>query len=155
MVSFNLEQVSDAIHKALSATGNSDRNLAGDISKNVLSELTGHGFSSSNPPTVEDIQDVVESTLIDLGHSEAAKAFILYRHERRKLREAKMKVLNTSALDSVAKAFDINCLKILASRYLLRNNKGDITESPEQMLLPCFTVGDILLIQKSLIFRET
>ena len=151
MVSFNLEQVSDAIHKALSATGNSDRNLAGDISKNVLSELTGHGFSSSNPPTVEDIQDVVESTLIDLGHSEAAKAFILYRHERRKLREAKMKVLNTSALDSVAKAFDINCLKILASRYLLRNNKGDITESPEQMfqrVAMLITVGDILYDSK-------
>ena len=151
MVSFNLEQVSDAIHKALSATGNSDRNLAGDISKNVLSELTGHGFSSSNPPTVEDIQDVVESTLIDLGHSEAAKAFILYRHERRKLREAKMKVLNTSVLDSVAKAFDINCLKILASRYLLRNNKGDITESPEQMfqrVAMLITVGDILYDSK-------
>ena len=147
MVSFNLEQVSDAIYKALSATGNSNKDLAGDISKNVLSELTGHGFSSSNPPTVEDIQDVVESTLIDLGHSEAAKAFILYRHERRKLREAKMKVLNSSALDSVAKAFDINCLKILASRYLLRNNKGDITESPKQMfqrVAMLITVGDIL-----------
>ena len=147
MVSFNLEQVSAAIYKALSATGNSNRDLAGDISKNVLSELTGHGFSSSNPPTVEDIQDVVESTLIDLGHSEAAKAFILYRHERRKLREAKMKVLNTNTLDAVAKAFDINCLKILASRYLLRNNKGDITESPEQMfqrVAMLITVGDIL-----------
>ncbi len=147
MVSFNLEQVSDAIYKALSATGNSNKDLAGDISKNVLSELTGHGFSSSNPPTVEDIQDVVESTLIELGHSEAAKAFILYRHERRKLREAKMKVLNASALDSVAKAFDINCLKILASRYLLRNNKGDITESPKQMfqrVAMLITVGDIL-----------
>ncbi|MDI1494962.1 MAG: ribonucleoside-diphosphate reductase, adenosylcobalamin-dependent [Cenarchaeum symbiont of Oopsacas minuta] len=151
MVSFSLVQVSSAIYKALSATGNSDRTLADKISKAVLNKLAKHGFSSSHAPTVEDIQDMVESTLIELDHSEAAKAFILYRHERRKIREAKMKVLNSTTLDYVAKTFDINCLKILASRYLLRNNKGEITESPEQMfrrVAILITIGDILYDSK-------
>jgi ribonucleoside-diphosphate reductase alpha chain len=44
-----------------------------------------------------------------------------------------MKVLESKALDSVAKKFDLNCLRVLASRYLLRNNKGQITESPGEM----------------------
>ena len=44
-----------------------------------------------------------------------------------------MKVLESKALDSVAKRFDLNCLRVLASRYLLRNNKGQITESPGEM----------------------
>jgi len=76
---------------------------------------------------------MVELTLIDGGLSEIARAYILYRHERRKVRDEKMKVLNTKLLDPVAKKFDLNCLRVLASRYLMRNSKNEITESPTQM----------------------
>ncbi|MDX1533682.1 MAG: ribonucleotide reductase N-terminal alpha domain-containing protein, partial [Nitrosopumilaceae archaeon] len=98
-------------------------------------------------PSVEDIQDMVESTLIENGHSEIAKAYILYRHERRKVRDEKMKVLNTQILDPVAKSFDLNCLRVLASRYLLRNNKNEIIESPSQMferVAILIGIGDLL-----------
>ena len=50
----------------------------------------------------------------------------MYRHERRKIRDEKMKVLNTKVLDPVSKEFDLNCLRVLASRYLFRNNKNEI-----------------------------
>jgi len=76
---------------------------------------------------------LVESTLIDQGHSDIAKGYILYRHERRKIREAKMKLLNTKNLDAVSKSFDINCLRVLASRYLLRDNKNEINENPSEL----------------------
>ena len=76
---------------------------------------------------------MVESTLIDRGMSDIAKSYILYRHERRKIRDQKMKVLNTKLLDPVSKRFDLNCLRVLASRYLLRNNKNEIIETPTQM----------------------
>ena len=99
----------------------------------VVKKLHSQGFSASYPPSVEDIQDMVESTLIDNGLSEIAKSYILYRHERRKVRDEKMKVLNAKQLDSVSKKFDLNCLRVLASRYLLRNNKNEITEGPSQM----------------------
>ena len=90
---------------------------------------------------------MVESTLIEQGHSEIAKAYILYRHERRKVRDEKMKVLNTQTLDSVSKNFDLNCLRVLASRYLLRNNKSEITESPSAMferVAILIGIGDLL-----------
>ena len=104
------------------ATNKGDRSLAEELANGVLEKLATQGFSTTNSPSVEDIQDMVESTLIEQGHSEIAKAYILYRHERRKVRDEKMKVLNTQTLDSVSKNFDLNCLRVLASRYLLRNN---------------------------------
>ena len=58
-----------------------------------------------------------------------------------------MKVLNARALDPVSKKFDLNCLRVLASRYLFRNGKNEITETPTQMferVAILVGVGDIL-----------
>jgi ribonucleoside-diphosphate reductase alpha chain len=112
-----------------------------------VQKLVEQGFTSSRAPSVEDIQDIVESTLIDCGNSDIAKAYIVYRHERRKLRDEKMKVLNQKSLDTVSKNFDLNCLRVLASRYLFRNNKNEITESPTQMferVAILVGIGDVL-----------
>ena len=132
---FNQDKISNAIFKALAATPTSkaDRGVADQLTMDVIKNLSSQGFSASHPPHVEDIQDMVESTLIDSRNSDIAKSYILYRQERRKVREDKMKVLNTKQLDPVAKKFDLNCLRVLASRYLLRNNKNEITENPTQM----------------------
>ena len=142
-----MDKISNAIYKALAATSKADRGLAEELASGVVTKLMEQGFSASRPPSVEDIQDMVESTLIENGHSEIAKAYILYRHERRKVRDEKLKVLNTQTLDPVAKTFDLNCLRVLASRYLLRNNKNEITESPSQMferVAILIGIGDLL-----------
>ena len=133
IVSFNKDKISNAIFKALAVAAKDDRGLADELTGYVVERLVEHGFSASRQPSVEDIQDLVESTLIEKGYSEIAKAFILYRHERRKLRDEKMRVLNAKLLDPVAKNFDLNCLRVLASRYLIRNSKSEIIESPSQM----------------------
>jgi len=133
VTSFNKDKITNAISKALDATGQTDHNVAVQLTDGVLEKLYKQGFSAASPPSVEDIQDMVESTLIDKGYSEIAKAYILYRHERRKLRDDKIKVLNLKILDPVSKNFDLNCLRVLASRYLVRNNKSEIIESPSQM----------------------
>jgi len=133
IVSFNKDKISNAIFKALAVAAKEDRGLADELTGYVVEHLVEHGFSASRQPSVEDIQDLVESTLIEKGYSEIAKAFILYRHERRKLRDEKMRVLNAKLLDPVAKNFDLNCLRVLASRYLIRNSKSEIIESPSQM----------------------
>ena len=93
VTSFNKDKITNAISKALEASGKPDRSLAEDLSDGVLMKLAEQGFSATNPPSVEDIQDMVESTLIDQGYSEIAKAYILYRHERRKVRDEKMNQL--------------------------------------------------------------
>ena len=130
---FNRDKILNAIYKAFTASNKPDKELAINLSDGVLTKLTEHGFSANNPPSVESIQDLVESTLIDQGHSDIAKSYILYRHERRKIREEKMKVLNTKNLDLVGKSFDINCLRVLASRYLFRDNKNEIIETPSEL----------------------
>ena len=144
---FNQDKISNAIFKALEATNKPDKELATELTNGVLNKLVEHGFSAEYAPSVEDIQDLVESTLIDQGHSDIARAYILYRHERRKIRDEKMRILNTKTLDSVAKAFDTNCLRVLASRYLFRDNKNEIIEKPTELferVAVLVTISDML-----------
>jgi ribonucleoside-diphosphate reductase alpha chain len=147
VTAFNKDKISNAIFRALAATSKADRGLADQLAENVVNKLVEQGFTSSRTPTVEDIQDIVESTLIDSGNSDIAKAYIVYRHERRKLRDEKKNVLNLKSLDPVSKKFDLNCLRVLASRYLFRNGKNEIIESPTQMferVAILVGIGDIL-----------
>ncbi len=147
VTTFNKDKISNAIYKALAATSKADRGLADQLTSNVIDKLVEQGFTSSRTPTVEDIQDIVESTLIDSGNSDIAKSYIVYRHERRKLRDEKMNVLNLKVLDPVSKKFDLNCLRVIASRYLFRNSKNEIIESPTQMferVAILVGIGDIL-----------
>ena len=133
VTAFNKDKISNAIFRALAATSKADRGLADQLADKVVDKLVEQGFTISRTPSVEDIQDIVESTLIDSGNSDIAKTYIVYRHERRKLRDEKMKVLNLKSLDPVSKKFDLNCLRVLSSRYLFRNGKNEIIESPTQM----------------------
>ena len=133
VTAFDIDKISNAIFQALAATSKADRGVADKLAGEVLNKLLEQGFTSDKAPTVEDIQDIVESTLIDSGNSDIAKSYIVYRHERRKLRDEKMRVLNLKSLDPVSKKFDLNCLRVLASRYLFRNSKNEITETPTQM----------------------
>ena len=58
-----------------------------------------------------------------------------------------MRILNTKTLDSVAKAFDTNCLRVLASRYLFRDNKNEIIEKPTELferVAVLVTISDML-----------
>ena len=147
VTAFNKDKISNAIFRALAATSKADRGLADQLAENVVNKLVEQGFTSTRTPTVEDIQDIVESTLIDSGNSDIAKAYIVYRHERRKLRDEKKNVLNLKNLDPVSKKFDLNCLRVLASRYLFRNGKSEIIESPTQMferVAILVGIGDIL-----------
>ena len=132
-VDFEPPKISDAIYKALVATGIPDFPLSEKLANKVVQKMIHHGYGSTEIPSVEDVQDMVESILIEEGLSETAKAYILYRHERRKLRDEKMKILNKKVLDEVDKAFDINSLRVLAARYLLRDDNNEIMEGPKQM----------------------
>jgi ribonucleoside-diphosphate reductase alpha chain len=128
---FEQSKISNAIYKALVATGKPDYPLAERLGAKVVQKMVQQ--SEKTIPSVEDAQDMVESILIEEGLSETAKAYILYRHERRKVRDEKMKILNKKDLDEVDKAFDINSLRVLAARYLLRDSNNEIVEGPKQM----------------------
>jgi len=133
VVNFDESKISHAIYKALIATGKPDFPLAETLSQKVLEKITRNSFDKLLIPSVEDVQDIVESILIEDGLADTAKSYILYRHERRKIREDKIKILNKKDLDEVDKSFDINSLRVLSSRYLLRDDNNDIIEGPKQM----------------------
>ena len=132
IVNFEQSKISNAIYKALVATGKPDYPLAERLAARVVQKMIQLD-EKTVVPSVEDVQDMVESILIEEGLSETAKAYILYRHERRKIRDEKMKILNKKDLDEVDKAFDINSLRVLAARYLLRDDNNEIIEGPKQM----------------------
>ena len=145
IVNFESSKIANAIYKALVATGKPDYPLAERLATKVVQKIVQG--EKSVAPSVEDVQDMVESILIEEGQSETAKSYILYRHERRKLRDEKMKVLNKKDLDEVDKAFDLNSLRVLAARYLLRDGNNEIIEGPKQMFERVATlvaVADIL-----------
>ena len=77
-VNFNKDKISSAIYKALEATSEADRGIADELGDGVVKKLVEHGFSASRPPSVEDIQDLVESTLIEKGYSEICGIVLLY-----------------------------------------------------------------------------
>src|SRR6188768_3390226 len=135
LVDFNNSKISNAIYKALMAAGKTDYKLAERLSEKVVQKMDQQFsvFDTNRVPSVEDVQDMVESILIEEGLAETAKAYILYRHERRKLREIKVKILNKKDLDEVDKTLDVNSLRVLSSRYLLRDNSGEIIEGPKQL----------------------
>ena len=85
-VSFNQQKISDAIFKAAQAVGGEDRQLAEEIADVVVLFLEKQ-YGPNGIPTIEEIQDMVEKVLIETGHAKTAKAYILYRDRRARIRE--------------------------------------------------------------------
>lgn len=86
-VEFNLERIVDAIFKAAQAVGGQNRDLAEELAHEVMNRLRTK--IQDRTPTVEEIQDTIEKTLIEAGHAQTAKAFILYREKRKEFRETR------------------------------------------------------------------
>ncbi|MCX6777389.1 MAG: ATP cone domain-containing protein, partial [Candidatus Micrarchaeota archaeon] len=91
IVDFDREKVRSAIFKAAKAVGGSDEELAEKLMKRVIQVLE-EKYKSWETPGVEDIQDIVEKVLIEEGHAKTAKAYILYRDQRRRIRETQLVV---------------------------------------------------------------
>jgi ribonucleoside-triphosphate reductase len=86
-VPFDESRVVDAIERALAAAGARDARLAGEIAAVVGLFLEKTFYDEV--PTVEQVEDMVEKVLIETGHASAAKAFILHRERRSRLRAAR------------------------------------------------------------------
>lgn len=124
---FNPTKIRDAIHKALIATQKEDGELAKKLTQEVI-QLLNLRFKNKNPH-VEDIQDTVEEVLMKNDLIETAKAYILYRSKRTELRETK-KFLGI--WDDLK--LGLNATIVLRARYLLRDEHGNILETPRQMM---------------------
>jgi len=82
---FRQGKITEAVYKAFKETGEGGIREARVISQNVI-KLLNQNFKD-HPPTVEDVQDRVEKALMKAGFDKTAKAYILYRDNRRKIRD--------------------------------------------------------------------
>lgn len=88
---YEKKKITDAIYKAAEAAGGQDYATAKELSDKVDNILNEKYIDIV--PTVEQIQDTVEKTLIESGHAKTAKNYILYRAERNKVREMNTKLM--------------------------------------------------------------
>ena len=87
IVDFDQARITDAIFHAITATGQGDGKKSKRLSEKVV-KILNRRFKKDEIPQVEQIQDIVEEVLILEGLVQTAKAYILYREQRRKIREA-------------------------------------------------------------------
>lgn len=129
IVPFESKKIACAIEKALAAAGEEGDGSVHEITDAVVVELakklSSHEFSV---PTVEQVQDVVETVLMQAGYTATAKAYILYREHHAKLRESDRDVApDIRALVTESKQYFSNQLSEFVyystySRWL--DNKG-------------------------------
>ncbi len=93
VVPFDWEKITDAIFKAAKAVGGSDRSIAENLTEQVTRNLQKK-VQNGVTPTVEEVQDEVEVVLIENGHARTAKAYILYRDRRTRIREGKSELMD-------------------------------------------------------------
>ena len=93
---FDKKKIADAIFKAAQACGGKNRELAAELADLVVKAAEVKFVDKI--PSVEDIQDLVEEVLINEGHAQTAKAYILYRERRQEARKISALIGETSEL---------------------------------------------------------
>ncbi len=96
LVDFDFMKISDAVYRALLAIGQDDnaRERSEGISKKIL-DLVEQRYKT---PHVEEVQDCVEEVLMKEGLINVAKAYIIYRDERKKMRDATKTLLDSQEI---------------------------------------------------------
>ncbi|WP_048150995.1 adenosylcobalamin-dependent ribonucleoside-diphosphate reductase [Palaeococcus ferrophilus] len=131
IVPFDKSRIKWAIKRAMLEVGVHDEKLLDRVVRRVVRRV--NELYDGQIPNIENIQDVVELELMRAGLFDVAKAYILYRKKKAEIREEKRKILNKDKLDEIDKRFSLNALRVLASRYLIKNEKGEIIESPKEL----------------------
>ncbi|PIT95588.1 ribonucleoside triphosphate reductase [Candidatus Falkowbacteria bacterium CG_4_9_14_3_um_filter_38_19] len=105
IVDFNKEKITSAIFKATEAVGKPDQALAQKLSDQVV-DILNDKFHARSIPAVEEIQDIVEEILIKARQIKAAKAYILYRDQRARLREMKSMIDSDELMEGYLRQTD-------------------------------------------------
>ncbi len=128
---FDIIKIADAIKKAFEAC---EKQYNDNIIDFLALKVTANFEPkiSNNLIAVEDVQDSVESVLVQAGYADVAKAYILYRKQREKIRNMKSTILDYKELvDSYVKVTDWRVKENSTVTYsvggLILSNSGAIT----------------------------
>ena len=89
-VEFNKDKIKNAILKAYNDV---DKNGENNNAKAKASEIANYIYNMGKDMCVEDIQDIVEEKLMASNRKDIARAYILYRNNRTKIRENKTQLM--------------------------------------------------------------
>ena len=131
IIEFNLAKIGEAIRKAFEAR---EKNYNQDIIDMLALKVTADFEPKIKEEliSVEDIQDSVESVLIQAGYDDVAKGYILYRKQREKIRNLNSTLLDYKEIvDSYVKVTDWRVKENSTVTYsvggLILSNSGAIT----------------------------
>ncbi|MEI3199008.1 MAG: ribonucleoside triphosphate reductase [Lachnospiraceae bacterium] len=128
---FDLTKISGAVAKAFEATQKQyNKDMIDLLSLRVTSDFQDK--IKNNQIDVESIQDSVENTLVQAGYGDVAKAYILYRKQREKIRNMKSTILDYKEIvDSYVKVEDWRVKENSTVTYsvggLILSNSGAVT----------------------------
>ena len=130
LVDYDITKIENAIAKAMMAIGDGQISDCKKMAK--ITELYIMEKFPEAVPTVEDIQDVVETVLMKNGYEDVAKAYIIYRRDHEKIRN-----INNTFLDykeTVDKYLKLNDWRVKENSTvtysvggLILSNSGAIT----------------------------
>jgi len=131
LAEFQMKKITDAIGKAFGAK---DMQFSDDMLQMLALRVTADFQSKikDGKISVESIQDSVENVLIQCGYAEVAKAYILYRKQREKIRNMKSTIVDYKEIvDSYVKVEDWRVKENSTVTYsvggLILSNSGAIT----------------------------
>jgi len=126
---FNDSKIIAAIEKAMHVVDEHDSKEAKKLTSMIVDEINKRaGGFNQGIPNVEQVQDIVEEVLSKSKFQRTAKAYMLYRRGRTHARELKAFFGIKDDLK-----FDVNAIRVLQERYLLKDEKGRIIETPTEM----------------------
>ena len=103
VIKYDISRIEDAVFRAFSTNEEGNKTEAKNIAKKVTF-IVNRRFKQGEIPTVEDVQNIIEEVLILQGYVETARNYILYREQRRRLRESK--ITKEEAIDLVGNYLD-------------------------------------------------
>ena len=155
LVKYDRDRITTAIFKAASAVGGKDREQAEKLAWDVEQSLVAT-YGPSSVPSVEDIQDVVEATLIRRGHVRTAKAYILYRAERARARQSRAHLVEASDNIPYKKIYEVlrwnmdhGCETVEGINRIIADGKySGLVKDCEQRYHEEVTAGAVKMIER-------
>lgn len=93
IVAFNEQKIINAIEKAFMSVDEEITEYAHEKAINIAAYIRGYYEDVEEIPEIEEIQDLVEKGLMATKRKDVAKAYVLYREERNKIRNQKTELM--------------------------------------------------------------